>query len=200
MAKSCVGAADGDDEDGEFPQPDWSMLADGERIKAIYDQLKRRAGWLRARESRFLPHQTTSILNEVLARLLASGRTWKDEGHFLSTAAVAMRYYLIDQARRERNHGREDVDLDSLAGDRGRLPSHDDLVDLDLALQRLHVRDRTMAEIVDLKYFLGLTDAQTGAAVNLSEKSVERKWRDARVWLKNEIRRIRQSRERGGAG
>ncbi len=205
MTQVCIGAADPEDEDedddddrddaDESRERERSPTPDDENVRAIYDELKRMAGNLLRREGPFYPHDRSSVLNTVWCRLLASGRTWKDEGHFYATAAVAMKYYLIDEAKKKaRMRGRRvDVELDSLCGDSESTPDYDDLIALDLALQRLKVRDEMMWSVVHLKFFVSLTDAQAGRVLDVSEKTVERKWAHARVWLKNEIRRSRDS-------
>lgn len=206
VTKTCIGhVGDDDDDDDAFNRDgrarfDQVLWPDENLVKAVYDEICRRRGGITSREPADLLKQTTSILHDVMIALAAAGWKWSSEGHYMAVAALAMQRYVIDrarerQARSRRGWKKADVDLEALASDAPGSDARDqDLIDLNVALERLLTRDKRMAAVVRLKFFGDLTDAQVGVALDVSEKTVERDWRSARVWLKNEIRRIRESR------
>jgi RNA polymerase sigma factor (sigma-70 family) len=120
---------------------------------------------------------------------------WKGRGHFFGAAAQAMRDILVEQARRKSRLKRGgkleragDAELEGLVdpGFELREPA-EDVLKLQAALQRLEARDPRKGEIVSLRYFAGLSQAETAAALGLSERTVEREWRYIKAWLKREV-------------
>ncbi len=135
--------------------------------------------------------QATAIVHEAYVRLIESpGIEWQNRNHFLGTAARVMRRVLVDHAR-ERNRlkrggGQRPVTLaDAAELGRGQSP---DLVALDDALRTLEEVDRRLVEVVELRYFGGLSIAETAAYLDVSMTTVTRRWRRARAWLYEELR------------
>ncbi len=182
---------------------------DPELITLVYDELRRRARRLIACEPAELLKQATSLVNDIMAKFIASGGSWEDERHFIRAAAIAMKHYLVDEARKRQSerhgggHDRVYLDLDALPAD-DQASRDRDILDLALALDRLESRNTPsadrMRDVAHLKYFVGLSDQRTAAYLRVSEKTVERDWEQAKVWLKNEILRIRQSRGEADGG
>ena len=132
--------------------------------------------------------QPTALVNEAFIRLLGEEPVeWTSRAHFFGFAARLMRQILIDFARRQETEKRGQrsphVDL-SAAGD---VPANQadpvDLIDLDQALDELTQLDARQAEIVTLRYFGGLENAEIAAVLGISEPTVLRDWRMARAWL-----------------
>jgi RNA polymerase sigma factor (TIGR02999 family) len=127
-------------------------------------------------------------------RLRGSGKGWQNRAHFFAAAAEAMRRILIDNARRKKaaRHGgglervdADKVDLASLATD------HDDqLLAVHEVLDRLAAHDAPKAELVKLRYFVGLTNQQVAEVLGISEPTAKRHWAYARAWLYREIERV----------
>ena len=122
---------------------------------------------------------------------LGPGRQWRDRAHFFAAAAAAMRQILIDRARQRqtRRHGggAQRVTFDEI-----NLPTdeaHDDqLLAVNAALEKFAVEDPAKAELVKLRYFVGLTNEEAAQALGISVPTAKRWWAYARVWLLRNIR------------
>lgn len=135
--------------------------------------------------------QPTAVVHEAYFRLVDQTRvTWKNRGHFLAIASQAMRRILIDHARgrdAEKRGGEvEKVTLDvAIASPE---PTREvDLLALDQALDRLKALDGTQAQIVELRFFGGLTIEETAEVMDISPSSVKRDFSSARAWLFREL-------------
>lgn len=134
--------------------------------------------------------QTTALVNEAFLRLIDLRRIrWQDRTHFLALSARLMRRILVDYARsrnyQKRGGGAATVTLDDVivsAPERGA-----DLVALDDALEDLARMDSRKSQVVELRFFGGLTIEETAEALHVSPETVERDWRFAKVWLLREI-------------
>lgn len=161
-------------------------------LPLVYDELRRLAEWHMARErQRGAGHtlQATALVHEVYVRLTKGRQTpWNDRKHFFAAAALAMRRILVERARRVRGRpGRSpDAAIDDPAGagisaDPG---GHEpDWTHLDRALTALEAADAELAEIVHLRYFAGLSVEQLAQALDVSPRTVDRRWAVARAWL-----------------
>jgi RNA polymerase sigma factor (TIGR02999 family) len=135
--------------------------------------------------------QTTALVHEAYLRLVGPvDPGWKGRSHFFGAAASAMRNILVEQARRKaaakHGGGRQRVGLEEVEiAFEG--PS-EDIVALDEALSRLEAQDPRKAEIVTLRYFAGLSQAETAAVLNVSERTIQRDWRYIKAWLRKELR------------
>jgi RNA polymerase sigma factor (TIGR02999 family) len=134
--------------------------------------------------------QPTALVNEAYLRLVDVTRIqWKDRAHFLAVAAQTMRRILVDFARQRRSQKRGGdvvpVTLDD-AGDLAMEPGTD-LVALNEALSRLASFDARMGQVVELRFFGGLTVEQTANVLDVSPETVMRDWRTAKSWLLREL-------------
>ncbi len=159
-------------------------------VPLVYDELRKLAGTFLANERPGHTLQPTALVHEAYLRLLGDGRPpWNDKAHFFRAAGQAMRRILIERARARARHKRggdwQRVSLDTAI--EGDLPRPESLLDLDRALSRLAKIDSSMAEVVELRYFAGLTVEQIGNALEVSPRSVQRLWTAARAWLHAEL-------------
>jgi RNA polymerase sigma factor (TIGR02999 family) len=134
--------------------------------------------------------QTSAVVNEAYLRLVARpGSRWQDRAHFFAVSARAMRHILIDYARGrgslKRGGQAPRVTLDEAAVPS--LEKPDDLVALDEALDRLAAESPRRAQVVELRYFGGLSNEEIGEVLKVSPATVERDWRYARAWLFQEL-------------
>jgi len=134
--------------------------------------------------------QTTAILNEAYLRLVDDTKpVWQGRSHFIAAAAQLMRRIMVDHARErhslKRGGGALKVTLDEAA-----LVTEtrsQELLDLDEALERLAAQDARKSQIVELRYFGGLTVEETAEFLKLSQRTVEREWTAAKAWLYREL-------------
>ena len=162
-------------------------------IPLVYAELRRLArGYL----SRRAPHhslQPTALINEVFIRLIDHKRIdWKNRAHFFGVAAKTMRGILVDHARKHRaaKRGGSAVtmsfdDAIGVAGQQREL----DLVSLDDALTGLAAMDPKLSELVELRFFGGLTIEETAVVQGVSTGTVKRSWKTAQSWLRHEMTR-----------
>ena len=135
----------------------------------------------------------TGVVHEAYIRLIHQNRVrWESRGHFLATAARAMRNILVDQARRKsslkRGGGRRrEGDASDLPIEVGPGVDEERLLSLDEALERLEADDPRKGQLVTLRFFAGLTNEQVAEVMGVSLSTVEREWRFARSWLHNEL-------------
>jgi len=136
--------------------------------------------------------QATSLVNEAYLRLIDVNRVeFQNRAHFLALAAQMMRRILVEFARhrqRQKRGGRAvHVSLDDV-GELPELPERD-LVALSDALTALETFDARMSQVVELRFFGGLTVIEAAQALNVSPETIMRDWRTAKAWLLREIRR-----------
>lgn len=134
---------------------------------------------------------TTALVHEAYMKLRPSrGAGWEERAHFFAVAARAMRQVLVDAARRRAAEKRGgEVLVVTLGDDVARATRPDDLLALDEALNRLGALDGRQLQVVECRFFAGLTAAETAAQLGVSVTTVERDWRGARAWLARELRR-----------
>ena len=130
---------------------------------------------------------TTALVHEAYIKLAPSAeQTFHNRVHFFRVAARAMRQVLVSEARRKtadkRGGGLADVPLDEHLH-AALLERPDDLVALDEALERLEVLSERQAQVVECRFFAGMTAEETARALDISEPTVNRDWRAARAWL-----------------
>lgn len=136
--------------------------------------------------------QTTALVHEVWLQLAGSESSkWASRYSFLATAAEIMRHILLDRARRRgrvrHGHGMQRVNFDKVE-----VASHTDedtLLRLDEVLTRFAVEDPKKAELVKLRFFVGLTIPQAAAALGITEITARRWWTYARAWMYEELKR-----------
>ncbi len=157
----------------------------------VYQELRRLAHHLMARERSGNLLQTTALVNEAFLRLIGSSRVeWESRAHFFAVAAQLMRRVLVDAARERQSHKRGGEWIRVSLADATVLPQEADveLIDLDEALNALTLMDKRKAEVVVLRYFGGLTVKETATVLNLSQDTVMRDWSLAKVWLYRQLR------------
>jgi RNA polymerase sigma factor (TIGR02999 family) len=155
----------------------------------VYDELRRLARRYMRRERPGHSLQTTALVNEAYMRLVDYDRMqWQNRAHFFAVSAQLMRRILVEHARRhnlKRGGGVAHLSLEDAAvvG-----PDQDmDIVALDHALNSLAVIDRRKVQVVELRFFGGLSVEETAEVLKLSAVTVKRDWRAARTWLYREL-------------
>ena len=158
----------------------------------VYNELHRLARRYMRQERPDHTLQATSLVNEVYLRLIDVNRVeWRNRAHFLALAAQMMRRILVEFARnrhrQKRGGGAVHVSLDDVQ----ELPDSNerDLVALNGALGVLATFDSRMSQVVELRFFGGLTVAETADVLNISPETVMRDWKTAKAWLIRELRR-----------
>src|SRR5689334_1536511 len=156
----------------------------------MYDELRRLARQQMRRERRGHTLQTTALVNEAYLRLIDQRNVqWQNRVHFLAVAAKLMRRILIDYARSRQVAKREGelrkVSIDEAASV-AREPDAS-LIAIDDALASLETLDPRKAQVIEMRFFGGLTIEETAAALNTSHATIERDWTTARAWLYREI-------------
>lgn len=155
-------------------------------LPIVYDELRALAQARLQHERSDHTLQATALVHEAYIRLVGwQQQPWSDRAHFYRAAAEAMRRILIEHARSrgriKRGGGRVPIELDHANLATWRDP--DDLLALDESLRRLMKQDPRAAEIVRLRFFAGLSIAETANALGLSVRTVNRDWEFARAWL-----------------
>jgi RNA polymerase sigma factor (TIGR02999 family) len=160
-------------------------------LPLVYDELRRLAARRLARESPGQTLQATALVHEAYLRLVGPGEGahWDGRGHFFKAAAEAMRRILVERARRKgrvrHGGGLDRVDFE-VAVDGIAEPTRD-LVALDDALRDLARLDPASAEVVNLRYFAGLSVTEAAEVLGVSPRTVDRLWAFARAWLHQEL-------------
>jgi RNA polymerase sigma-70 factor, ECF subfamily len=162
----------------------------------VYRELRRIAGHFLQNERPGFSIQATALVHEAYLRLIdVTNIEWQHRAHFFAVSARIMRHILLDAARSrvaaKRGGHSPRVDLDEipdLSSRRGR-----ELIALDDALHTLAEVDPRKAQVVELRFFGGLTAEETAAVLKISPETVLRDWRLARAWLSRELRGERRS-------
>jgi RNA polymerase sigma factor (TIGR02999 family) len=161
-------------------------------IPLLYDELHRMAAGLMAGERHAATLQPTALVHEAYLRLLDDGNSeWQNRAHFLGAAAQAMRRVLIDHARSRARLKRGGGDLQRVTFSESDFQcetSPEELLGLEEALTALQARDAAMARVVELRFFGGLSVAETAEVLGTSERTIHRQWTAARAWLHRALR------------
>lgn len=166
-------------------------------LTEVLPKLRQIAGRQVKRELHSSPVSTTELIHEVWIRNLHKGN-WqiRDREHFYSIAAYAMRQALIDLARRRiaerRGGGEPTFTLDDPQRQDAEPPtkSHEDVVILDIAMQRLDHSDQMTARVVDLHYFAGFSLEETGEITGLTLRQVRHRWSKGQAFLRKNLPRL----------
>jgi len=158
----------------------------------VYDELRRLARSYLRRHAFRNSLQPTVVVHEAWLKLVDQRQiTWQNRAQFFGLAAKVMRDLLVDHARArraaKRGGGQERLSLSVAADYGGQSGEQIDLLALDEALQRLAEINPRRSQVVELRFFGGLTGAETAAALGVSDGTVERDWNLARAWLYNEL-------------
>lgn len=161
-------------------------------LPMVYEELRHLAAAKLAREAEGQTLQPTALVHEAWLRLVQSHQqNWTGRGHFFAAAAEAMRRILIDKARRKNRmrHGRGLIRVDLDQVDVAITTDDEVLLQVDAALEKLALEDPAKAELVKLRFFVGLSLAEAGRMMGLSESTAKRYWAYARAWLYEELSR-----------
>ncbi len=174
---------------------DWN---DGKRdakerlLPFVYDELKRQARILMSKERSNHTLQPTALVHEAFLRLSEqTGVNWQNRSHFYGIASLLMRRILVDHARlyaaKKRGNHPIHFSIDDV-----QIPVEEraaSILVLDEALERLEGFDQTQAKIVEMRFFGGMNNREIAEGLDISERTVGREWRAARLWLYRELNR-----------
>ena len=164
-----------------------------ELLRAVYGELRRIAAAFMGREAAGHTLQTTALIHEAWLRLEGQNRVdWRDRTHFYGIAAQMMRRVLVDHAR-ARLAGKRGAGVAPLSLDWVEIESSprklEEILAVDEVLSRLREFDRQQAQIVEMRYFAGMTVGETATAMGLSSRTVDREWAMASAWMRTELSR-----------
>ncbi len=162
-------------------------------LPMVYDELRQLAAKKLATEKAGQTLDATGLVHEVYLRLFGDGsvsNSWKSRAHFLAAAAQGMRRILIDRARKRNaqkrggNLNRRDLELANVS-----VPMPDEeMLALHDALKQLTELDPQKAQLVELRYFVGLTNDEAARVLGISPATADRHWAYARAWLQTAVR------------
>ena len=160
-------------------------------LPLVYDELRRIAAYKMSGESAAHTLQPTALVHEAWLRLVGPQQaSWQNRSHFFGAAAEAMRRILVEHARRKQSLKRGG-EFEREALDESHLILNgppDELLAVHEALDKLSLEDSQAAELVKLRYFVGMTMEEAALALGLSKRTAEGLWTYARIWLRREIR------------
>lgn len=163
-----------------------------ELLPLVYEELRKLAAYKMANESPNQTLQPTALVHEAWLRLTGRENVqWNGRAHFFAAAAEAMRRILIDNARRKLRlrHGGGQQRVDILEEDLAASASDEQLLAINEALEQFAARDKEKAELVKLRFFVGLTIEESADILGISVATAKRNWIYARAWLQAEIQR-----------
>lgn len=159
-------------------------------IPLVYDELRRLAQWRLGKESSPNTLQATALVHEAYLRLSPGENCWDSRGHFFAAAAEAMRRILVDRARRRRSvkHGGE-MDRATWIEDAIAAPleDSDEILAVHEILDRFAAIEPRKAELVKLRYFIGMSIEDAALTLGISAPTAKRDWTYARAWLFREL-------------
>jgi RNA polymerase sigma factor (TIGR02999 family) len=167
-------------------------------VTIVYDELRRLAHRYVAKGLAGQTLQTTALVNEAYLRLAGQDQVdWQNRAHFFAVAAQVMRSLLVDRARARqaarRGAGAHQVPLDEATAIS---PQPDlDLLALNEALEKLAAFDQRKSQIIELRYFGGLSVEETAEVLALSPITIKREWLKAKAWLRSELTNAMMSNE-----
>ena len=171
---------------------DWGkgdQAALDELIPLVYDELRRVARRYMRRESQGHTLQTSALVNEAYLRLIDQNSVqWQNRAHFFGVAAQLMRRILVDHARsRLRAKRGGGVQMVSLTEQAVADKEVAEVIALDNALKNLAEMDPRKSQVVEMKFFGGLTTEEVAEVLKVTSRTVEREWRKAKAWLNRAI-------------
>ena len=164
-----------------------------ELVTIVYPELRRIAGRYLRQERSGHTLRPTALVHEVYLRLFGPEHaTWQNRAHFFAVVAREMRHLLVDYARKRNARKRSDgnvrislIDLHATTGD-----YEEDLVALDEALSRLEQIDSRVSQVVELRFFTGLSERETAEALKISISTLKRDWNFAKAWLFDQLKSV----------
>ena len=172
---------------------DWSsgdQTALDKLMPLVYEELHQLAHQYMRREQPGHLLQTSALINEAYLRLVDQQEThWENRAHFFGIAARLIRQILVDEARKRNaaKRGGGDIQVSLMEAANASQQQAANVIALDEALQNLAVVDSRQSEIVELRFFGGLSIEETAQVLNVSPGTVMRDWTFARAWLRNEM-------------
>lgn len=164
--------------------------AAAELLPLVYEDLRRLAAVRMAEQPPGQTLQPTALVHEAWLRIAGEDHAWQNRRHFFAAAAEAMRRILVDQARRrqrqKRGGGAERIPIETL--DVAAASEPDAVVRVHEAVTRLAAEDPVKAELVKLRFFVGLPISEAADVLGLSPTTAKRHWTFARAWLLDELR------------
>lgn len=164
-------------------------------LPIVYSELRRLAAHKMAGESAGHTLQATALVHEAWMRLVGSDqKQWQNRSHFFAAAAEAMRRILVEHARRKQSLkrgggiGHDELDESDIV----LTAPPDELLAVNDALDQLAKEDAAAAELVKLRYFIGMTMEEAATAMGMAKRTAENLWTYARVWLHREINKDRR--------
>ncbi|QVL33832.1 sigma-70 family RNA polymerase sigma factor [Telmatocola sphagniphila] len=169
------------------------LHASAKLLPLVYEELRKLASIRMNPESSDHTLSPTALVHEAYIRLVGAEDLprWENRAHFFAAAATAMRRILIDRARRKSRaihggeHRRVAFSLDTILA----VEPNEELLELDHALTKFAQKDPLKAQLVELRFFAGLTSDQVAAILGISPRSADRHWVYAQAWLRREILR-----------
>jgi len=161
-----------------------------ELFALVYNELRQVAHAYMRRERPDHTLQATALVNEAYLRLFEGVTfSWENRKHLFCTVARSMRRVLVDHARRHRAEKHGGAQRKAVLDEQGPAIVHDlpQLLALDEALERLARLNARKAQVVELHFFAGLTEAEAAEVLEVSLKTVKNDWRFAKAWLKTEM-------------
>jgi RNA polymerase sigma factor (TIGR02999 family) len=163
-----------------------------ELLPLVYDELRKLAAHKMSLQAPGQTLQATALVHEAWLRLTgAEEKRWESRKHFFGAAAEAMRHILIDRARKRQcvrhGGGQERLDIDAI--ELPVLVEEDQFLEVNDALEELEKADPEKAQVVKLKFFIGLSEGEAAQILGVSERTIERRWVYAQAWLFERIER-----------
>lgn len=168
-------------------------VASAELLPLVYEELRRLAAFRMSQDAPGQTLQPTALVHEAYLRLVdvPAPQSWDGRGHFFAAAAEAMRRILVENARRKMRLKRggdldrvsfDDLDIASAAGD-------EQVLAVSESLDRLAAHDPEAAELIKLRFFVGMPNVEAAALLKIPERTAKRRWAYARAWLLEDLRR-----------
>ena len=167
----------------------WSrgdVAARDQLVPLVYTELRRRASHYLRQVEPTQSLQPTSLVHEAYLRLSSKNPGWKNRAHFFAVASQLMRWILVDHAR-ARQTAKRHVTMVTLGDEADSKPRELDIISIDKALNELAMADPRQAQIVELRFFGGLTHEEIALALGTPLRTVKRQWRLAKAWLHQRV-------------
>jgi RNA polymerase sigma factor (TIGR02999 family) len=168
----------------------WSrgdVAARNKLFPLVYAELRQRAARHLRRVQAGQTLQPTGLVHEAYLRLCAQNPGWKNRAHFFAVASQLMRWILVDHARARHAGKRQGGTMVTLGDEAGSMPRELDIISIDKALNELAMADPRQAQMVEMRFFGGLTQEEIASALGISPRTVKRQWRLTRAWLHQRV-------------